>query len=203
MPNLLEQLDVAAQIINSQKSGSVWFTSLDLKYALSQLQLSDLFSSNCKFNIFCGAITGTFCFLTRFYGLMDMPKEFQKAKDKTLQNIPGVICFLYDILIVSKGSVEDHNKTVQKVFFQKLGGEGFALKLPTCVFSVEKITWLGFDIDESGYIPKFSKNQAVLGLKAPRTLKQLRSYMGVLNHLQKVFRTLSLAQTIRLIFKIQ
>ena len=35
MPNLLEQLDVAAQTINSNLPGEVLFTSLDLKYAFS------------------------------------------------------------------------------------------------------------------------------------------------------------------------
>ena len=35
MPNLLELLDTAAQIITSDKIGDVWFTSLDLKYAFS------------------------------------------------------------------------------------------------------------------------------------------------------------------------
>ena len=42
MPNLIEQLDVAAQVINSQNSGSGWFTSLNLRYAFSQLHLSGL-----------------------------------------------------------------------------------------------------------------------------------------------------------------
>ena len=46
MPNLLEQLDVAAQIINADISGKVWLTSLDLKYAFSQLSLCDLVSSH-------------------------------------------------------------------------------------------------------------------------------------------------------------
>ena len=36
MPNLLELLDSAAQIITSDEIGDVWFTSLDLKYAFSQ-----------------------------------------------------------------------------------------------------------------------------------------------------------------------
>ena len=35
MPNLLEQLDVADQIINADTPGEVWFTSLDLKHAFS------------------------------------------------------------------------------------------------------------------------------------------------------------------------
>ena len=191
MPYLLKQLEVAAQIINSKISGPIWFTSLDLKYAFSQLQLSDLVSSHCNFNIVCEDFTGTYRFNPGFYDLTDMPKKLQKARDNTLQNIPGVICFLDDTLIVSKGSIEDHNKTIERVF-QKLEREGFALKLSKCVFLVRQITWLGYDIDDSGYIPKNSKVQRVLDLKAPRTLKQLRSYMGVVDHLQKLLLILQL-----------
>ena len=54
MLNLLEFLDSAAQIIISNKDGDVWFTSLDLKYAFSQIPLSDGVSSQCNFNIVCG-----------------------------------------------------------------------------------------------------------------------------------------------------
>ena len=52
MPNLLKQLDVAAQTINSNLPGGVLFTSLDLKYAFSQLQLSDLVSNHCNLTLY-------------------------------------------------------------------------------------------------------------------------------------------------------
>ena len=84
MPNLLELLDSAAQIITSHNIGDVWFTSLDLKYAFSQIPLSDEFSRHCNFNIICGEQTGTYRFKTGFYGLTDKPKKFQKAMDNTL-----------------------------------------------------------------------------------------------------------------------
>ena len=61
---------------------------------------------------------------------------------------------------------------------------GWALKLSKCEFSVNQLTWLGYDINENGYSPKFSKIEASQSLKPPRTLKQLRSFMGTLNHLQ-------------------
>ena len=41
-----------------------------------------------------------------------MPKEFQKAVDIALQKIKSVICFLIDIVIVSKRSIEDLNEIV-------------------------------------------------------------------------------------------
>ena len=63
MPNLLELLDSAAQIITSSKVGDVWFTSLDLKYAFSQIPLSDGVSSQCNFNIVCGEQTGLYRFI--------------------------------------------------------------------------------------------------------------------------------------------
>ena len=51
MPNLLEQLDVAAQIINADIPSKVWLTSLDLKYAFSQLSLCDLVSSHTAISV--------------------------------------------------------------------------------------------------------------------------------------------------------
>ena len=113
-----------------------------------------------------------------------MPKEFQKAMDNTLQGLSGVFCFLDDILIVSKGSVEDHNILVDKVI-SLLDEKGFSLKLSKCEFSLNQLSWLGYDIDSEGYRPKRSKIEAVLALEPPRMLKQLRSFMGILNHLQR------------------
>ena len=174
MPNLLELLDSAAQIITSDKLGDVWFTSLDLKYAFSQIPLSNEVSRHCNFNIVCGEQTGTYRFKTGFYGLTDMPKEFQKAMDNTLQGLSGVFCFLDDFLIVSKGSINDHNILVNKVI-TRLDKEGFALKLSKCDFLMNQLSWLGYDIDSEGYTPKRYKIDAVLALESPKSVKQLRS----------------------------
>ena len=66
MPNLLELLDSAAQIITAKTEGTVWFTSLDLKYAFSQLPLDESVSKHCNFSIVCGEFTGTYRFKTGF-----------------------------------------------------------------------------------------------------------------------------------------
>ena len=59
-------------------------------------------------------------------------------------------------------------------------------KLSKCELSVNQLTWLGYDINEDGYSPKFSKIDAIQALKPPRTSKQFRSFMGTLNHLQRL-----------------
>ena len=81
-----------------------------------------------------------------------MPKEFQKAMDITLQGLEEVICYLDDILMVTKVETEDHNMLVEKVI-QRLDEEGWAMKLSKCEFSVNKIIWLGYEIDKTSYAP--------------------------------------------------
>ena len=87
-----------------------------------------------------------------------------------------------DILIVSKGSVVDHNILVDKVFV-RLEEERFALEFSNREFSSNHEPCLGFDINSEGYRPKRSKIDAVLALEQPKTLEQLRSFMGILNQL--------------------
>ena len=94
MPNMHELLDSVAQIISKDVIGKVWFTSLDLKCAFSQLPLSSLISSQWNFSFLNG-------FKTAFYGLTDITTEFQTAMDSTLQGLDGVICYLSDILVVT------------------------------------------------------------------------------------------------------
>ena len=102
----------------------------------------------------------------------------------TLQGLEGVICYLDDILVVTKGEVEDSNKLVDKVM-QRLDEAGWPLKLSECEFSVNNLSWLSCEIDESGYAPKFSKIEAIKSLKPPKSLRQLRSFIGTLNHQQR------------------
>ncbi len=84
MPNIDELIDKIGHIITSRKPGRVYFTVLDMRYAYGQLKLSLETSRQCNFSIVGGAATGTYRFLTGFYGLADMPAEFQQTVDKTL-----------------------------------------------------------------------------------------------------------------------
>ena len=184
-----ELIDSAAQIITKDRPGKVWFTSLDLKYAFSQLPLSDLANSFCNFSILCGEATGPYRFKIGFYGLTDMPTEFQKAIYCTLEGLDGVICYFDDILVVTKGAVEDHKELVNKVMHCLIEG-GWALKLSKFEFSVNKLIWLGYQIDRSGYTPKFSKIGGYQNTSATKKhLNSLKSFMGTLNHLERFIQT--------------
>ena len=48
-----------------------------------------------------------------------------------------------------------------------------------------RIEWLGFKITPHGVTPLITKTEALQKLDIPKTLKQLRSFMGSIHHLIK------------------
>ena len=131
-----------------------------------------------------GKATGTYRFLTGFYGLADMPAEFQKAMDRTMNNSKNTFFFLDDFLIVSEGSEMEHEKLITNVLI-KLNKENLSLKLSRCEFFKTEANWLGHKLSENGVTAKITKTEAILKLEHPRSLKQLRSFLGRINHLLK------------------
>ena len=95
--------NIAQSISESSHKGEVLFSSIDLRYAYSQLPLDEATAKQCNFSILGGQATGTYRFITGFYGLTDMPAELQKAIDNTLKGLKDTYSFLDDIIIVSGG----------------------------------------------------------------------------------------------------
>ena len=126
MPNIDNLMDRIADIIHSERHGTVWFSSIDLRYAYGQLLLHPKTSRQCNFNLVGGAATGTYRFLTGFYGLADMPAEFQQAIDRDLTGVRSANAFIDDILICTKGTLEAHRAEVYNVL-QKLNLAGVDL----------------------------------------------------------------------------
>ena len=107
---------------------------------------------------------------TGFYGLADMPAEFQKAMDRTINHSKNTFCFLDDILIVSKGSEIEHGNLVEAVL-KKLDEENLALKLSKYEFFKQEVNWLGHQFSEAGVRPKITKTEAVVNLNPPKLPK--------------------------------
>ena len=119
----------------SEKSvGDIWFTNSDLKNAYSQSNLDNLTSIQCNFSIFGENITETIQILTGFYGLGDVPNEFQRAMDSTIGHIPFTNFYLDDILLSSKGSFKEHKEIVEKIL-STLDNNKFKVKWAKCNFS--------------------------------------------------------------------
>ena len=92
----------------------------------TQLNLNSSTARHCNFNVVSGDTTGTYRFRTGYYGLTDMPAEFQMKIDCTLDSLTNTFCFLDGILIVSR--FEHHLDLVRK-FLIKLDQENRRINL--------------------------------------------------------------------------
>ena len=128
MPNIDLLLDNIAQVVKSDKTKPTLFSKLDLRYAYSQIPLDRKTREQCNFSLVGGNATGTYQFQTGFYGLTDMPAEFQKAVDLTLTNCTNTYAYLDDILVVTKGNKELHQQKLKAVL-DILDKENLAISL--------------------------------------------------------------------------
>ena len=110
--------------------------------------------------------------------------------DYRLIGLKNTFCILDDILIVSKGSEEDHFKLVLDCL-KKLDADNLRINLPKCHFAKQKISWLGYNITQSGTSPLEIKTSAILSLQPPNTLKKLRSFLGLAHHISKFIPNLA------------
>ena len=89
-----------------------------------------------------------------------------------------------DILIITKGSLNDHEDEIDKVL-NLLDKENLAIKLQKCEFANTNSVWLGYKIHPNGIIPTNKKCESIVKVDTSKTLKQLRSFMGCIHHLIK------------------
>ena len=185
-------MDKTAMNISELKTteGTLFFSKIGLKYAYSQLPLHPDTQKHCTFNILGGNATGTYRFLNGFYGLTDLPATFQKMMDTTIEGIKSTNAFLDDIIIISKGTLEKQENEIDKTL-KRLDKENLAVSLHKCKFGPTEITWLGYKINSEAITPTKWKTDAIIQLEIPKTLKQLRSFMGSIHHLVKFIPNLA------------
>ena len=185
MPNIEMLIDTISQhLTNTRNAQQAYFTTLDLKYAYSQLKLHHDTAKHYNFNFICGESTGTYRFKTGFYGLRDMPAEFKKAMDYTLIGLQNTYCFLDDIIIVSTGTEADHLAYVIKSL-KKLDEDNLRINLQKCHFAKTEIEWLVYKFTQTVISLLESKTAAILTIPPPTTLKRLRSFLGSVHYIGK------------------
>ena len=128
-----------------------------------------------------------------FYGLADIPTVFQDKIDQTLENKHPA--WLDDIIVVTKGSKEQHKKELAEVL-TKLENAGYRLSEKKSEFFKKEIEWIGHKIDQNGIRPLQDKLKAIKDLKQPNNEQELKSFLGAIQYLSKYIDNLSAQQTV-------
>ena len=187
MPNMEELISkISAKITNGE--GEIWMSKIDLDYAYGQARLSKKAAEHCVFSIIDGDFTGHYRFKKGFYGLSDIPTVFQEHIDSVLEFKTPV--WLDDIICVTNGSIEDHEKEVREVLIKLQNACYRASEKKTELFKKE-LTWLGYFINQSGVKPIKDKIEAITKLAAPKNVKELKSFLGSIQNLSKFINNLS------------
>ena len=113
-----------------------------------------------------------------------MPSEFQRIIDLTLADITNTFAFIDDILIVTHCTKEEHMQKVKEVL-EELDETNISLKLKKCTIAAKSIEWVGYKLTQEGVEPINSKVQGISESLRPTNLKQIRSFLGAVNQINK------------------
>ena len=148
-------------------AGGKVFTKLDLSQAYLQLQLDEKSIPYVTINTH----QGLYSYTRLPFGVASAPAMFQKLMDVVLQGIPGVICYIDDILVSGKDE-ESHLRTLEEVF-RCLEKHGFRLKQEKCEFLMTSVEYLGHQIDTEGIRAVPSKLAAIANAPTPNNVQEL------------------------------
>ena len=101
-----------------------------------------------------------------------------------MTNINSVFVYIDNILIVTRGTKQEHINKVSEVL-KILDEANLQLEAEKCTIAQESIEWLGYKITRTGSSPIITKAQGISDKLRPTNLKQLRSFLGADNHFNK------------------
>jgi hypothetical protein len=116
------------------------------------------------------------------FGLCNAPATFPKAMDVVLKNELDVfvLAYLDDIIIFSK-SDKEHFKHLE-IILTKLKEAGLVLNKKKCKWFRREIKILGNIVSEGVIKPDPDKVKAIKEYPLPKTIKELRSFLGLINY---------------------
>lgn len=114
------------------------------------------------------------------FGLRNAGQTFQRFVDEMLRGLEDFVYpFLDDFLCFSKDR-QSHEKHLH-ILFTRLKEYGMVINTNKCVFGVEEVKFLGYNISASGTKPLPEKVEAITNFPTPKTVKELRRFLGMLN----------------------
>ena len=160
-------------------NGGEKFSKLDMSQAYQQLELNDYSKNLVAINTHLGLYR-----YTRLpFGAASSSAVFQECMDKILEGLNGVGCILDDLIITGKSDAE-HVRNLELVL-KRLSEYGIRLKKSKCALMKSEVEYFAFIVNKNGIQPSPKKVEAMLKVPEPENVKQLQSWLGLVNYYRK------------------
>ncbi len=95
-------------------------------------------------------------------------------------------------MVVTRGSPEEHATELEKVL-NRLEQHGYRASAEKSKLFQTDVESCGYQINASGVKPKKTRREAVTKIEAPKTVREVRSFLGSIQYLAKFIGNLSAA----------
>ena len=173
LPRIDESLDAL--------SGARWFSTLDLASGYNQVPMAEKDKDKTAF---CTPF-GLFEFNRMPFGLCNAPGTFQRLMERIFgdQSLQSLLLYLDDIVIFST-TFEQHLQRLDLVL-GRLRHHQLKLKLSKCCFFRAQVQYLGHIVSAAGVATDPEKIRAVADWPTPRTVKELRAFLGFASYYRR------------------
>uniref|UniRef100_A0A669E189 Gypsy retrotransposon integrase-like protein 1 n=1 Tax=Oreochromis niloticus TaxID=8128 RepID=A0A669E189_ORENI len=179
LPRIDETLDTVA--------GSSWFSSLDLRSGYWQVPLAP----DARPKTACITNGGLWQFKVLPFGLCNAPATFERLMDKVLTGIPRGECVVYlDDILVHGASFHAALGALRQVL-ERVLAVGFKLNPRKCCLMRREVAFLGHRLGAGGVGTMDDKIQAVKDWPTPRSVQELKSFLGLASYYRRFVRGFS------------
>ena len=156
--------------------GFTYGTSLDLNMGYYHIQLNPDSKNLCTIVL----PFGKYEYQKLPMGLCNSPDIFQEKMSTLMYDLEYVRAYIDDLLIITKSSWSDHLTKLDEVL-QRLKDAGLKINANKSFFGRHELEYLGYWITRHGVQPIPKKVEAIQNIKYPKTRRELRKFIGMIN----------------------
>ena len=161
--------------------GNRYFSTLDLISGYHQIPLRCEDTHKTAFT----TGRGLYEFLRLPFGLITSGSAMQFTMQRILSGLNNKICMVYiDDIVVFGKDIHEHDKNLNLVL-NRLLEHGFKLNVKKCVFRKTSVECLGHIVSQYGIKPNPSKVECLLSKPAPKSVKSLKSFLGLCSYYRR------------------
>ena len=118
-------------------------------------------------------------------GLSNLPDIFQEKMSKLFEGFEDIRAYINDLLLLTKELFDKHCKRLDRVL-TRLEDAGLKVNAKKSFFAWTELEYLGYWITREGIQPLPKKVEAMHKIAEPKTCKELRRFIGMVNYYQDI-----------------